>query len=125
MKQTIQNFLKISTLNSLLLKPTSEDEEHKLISQLNIGKTLGALSIPVTILKDNVSISSHLQSFIINGSFEKGIFPGSLKSAQVTQVYKKKALSQLVTTTQYFYCQSSVKYLKNLCITEFTSVNIN
>ena len=77
-------------MNSFLLKPTSEDEEHKLISQLNIGKTLGALSIPVTILKVNVNISSHLQSFIINGSFEQGIFSESLKSAQVTQVYKKE-----------------------------------
>ena len=39
-----KNFLKNSSLNSFLLKATSEDEVHKLISQLNKGKALGPLS---------------------------------------------------------------------------------
>ena len=47
-----KNFLKNSLLNPFLLKTTREDEVHKLISQLNKGKALGSLSIPVTILKD-------------------------------------------------------------------------
>ena len=40
-------FLKNSSLNSFLFKATSEDEVHKLVSQLNKGKALGPLSIPV------------------------------------------------------------------------------
>ena len=85
-----KNFLKNSSLNSFLLKATSEDEVHKLISQLNKGKALGPLSIPVTILKDNVNILSTPLSFIINRSFEQGVFPESLKTAQVTPVHKKE-----------------------------------
>ena len=42
-----KNFLKDSSLNSFLLKATSEDEVHKLISQLNKAKALGPLSILV------------------------------------------------------------------------------
>ena len=85
-----KNFLKNSSLNSFLVKPTSEDEVNKLISQLNKGKALDPLSIPITILKDNVNILSTLLSFIINRSFEQGVFPESLKTAQVTPVHKKR-----------------------------------
>ena len=85
-----KNFLKNNSLNSFLLKATSEDEVHKLICQLNKGKALGPLSIPVTILKDNVNILSTPLSFIINRSFEQGVFPESLKTAQVTPVHKKE-----------------------------------
>ena len=99
-----KNFLKNSSLNSFLLKATNEDEVHKLISQLNKGKALGPLSIPVAILKDNANILSTLLSFIINRSFEQVVFPESLKTAQVTPVHKKKTISLLVTTAQYLYC---------------------
>ena len=85
-----KNFLKDSSLNSFLLKATSEDEVHKLISQLNKAKALGLLSIPVTILKDNVNILSTPLSFIINRSFGQGVFPVSLKTAQVRPVRKKE-----------------------------------
>ena len=77
-------FFKNSSLNSFLLKPTSEDEVHKPISQLNKGKVLGPscpLSIPVIILKDNVNI-----------------FPECLKYAHGTLVNKKKTLPLLLTT---------------------------
>ena len=86
-----KNFLKNSSLNSFLLKATtSEDEVHKLVSQLNKGKALGPLSIPVTIRKENVSILSTPLSFIINRSFEEGVFSEFLKTAQVTPVRKKE-----------------------------------
>ena len=73
-----------------MLKATSEDEVHKLVFQLNRGKALGPLSISVTILKDKVNILSTPLSFIINRSFEQGVFPESLKTAQVTPVHKKE-----------------------------------
>ena len=68
--EPFKNFLKNSSLNSFLLKATSEDEVHKIISQLNKEEALGPLIIPVVILKDNVNILSTPLSFIINRSFE-------------------------------------------------------
>ena len=63
-------FLGNSSLNSFLLKRTSEDEVHKLTSQLHKGKLLGSLSIQVTTLKDNANMSLNRLSFIINRSTE-------------------------------------------------------
>ena len=54
-------------------KPNSEDEVHKIISQLTEGKALGPLNIPVTILKDNVNILSTPLSFV--GRLSKAFFP--------------------------------------------------
>ena len=59
-----------SSLNSLLLKPTIEYEIHKVLFQINKGKTLDLLGIPVKNFKVNVSILSNPVSFIINRSFE-------------------------------------------------------
>ena len=85
-----KSFFKNSSLNSFLLKATSEDEVHKLIPQLNKGKALGSLIIPVTILKGSINTLSTLLSFIINWSFEQDVFPESLKTAQVMPVHKKE-----------------------------------
>ena len=98
-----KNFLKSSSLNSFLLKATCEDEVNKLISQLNKGKALGLLIIPVTILKDNVNILSTPLSFIINWSFEEGVFSESLKIVQVTPVHKTED-----TLTISHYCPISL-----------------
>ena len=77
-------------MNLFLFKPTTEDEVYKLISHLSKVKASGPLSIAVTILKDNVNILSTLLSVFINWSFEQGIFPKSLKTAQVKRVHKKE-----------------------------------
>ena len=105
-----RNFLKNSSFNSFLLRPTTGGEVHKLISQSNIRKALGLLSIPVTIFKVNVNVSSKSLSFIINRSFKQGIFPESLKTAQVTPVHKKE--DTLPISSYCPYCQFSVKDLK-------------
>ena len=67
-----RNLLKNSSLNSFLLRPTSEDKVHQLISQLNKGKALDPVSIPVKVLKGKVNISSNPLNFIMNRSFEQG-----------------------------------------------------
>ena len=102
-----KNFLKNSSLNSFLLKATSEDEVHKLISQLNKGKALGPLSIPVTILKDNVNTLSTPLSFIINQSFAQGVFPESLKTVQVMPIHKKE---DTITISNYHPISFSLIY---------------
>ena len=93
-----------------MLKATCEDEVNKLISQLNKGKALGLLIIPVTILKDNVNILSTPLSFIIDQLFEQGVFPESLKIAKVKPVHKKEDTLTISITALYLYCQFSAKY---------------
>ena len=64
-----------SSLNSFALKPITHDEVRKLISQLNNQKALGPTSIPVTILKENIDVLVRPLTFILDQSFEQGIFP--------------------------------------------------
>ena len=114
-----KNFLKSSSLNSFLLKATCEDEVNKLISQLNKGKALGLLIIPVTILKDNVNILSTPLSFIIDQLFEQGVFPESLKTAKVKPVHKKED-----TLTISNYCPISLLSVFSKILEKFTSDSI-
>ena len=88
-KCLFSNFLKNSSLNSFYLKPTDEDEISKIISSLNNNKSLGPCSVPDFILKDNINIISKPISALINQSFQQGILPELLKTAQVIPVYKK------------------------------------
>ena len=83
------SFLTNRCLNSLYLKPTDKNEIMKLIAKLNQSKALGPNSIPVNILKDNSDIFSEPLSKLINLSFQQGIFPETLKTAQVSPVHKK------------------------------------
>ena len=65
------------------LKPVTNDEVRKLISQLNNQNALDATSISVTILKDNIDVLVSPLTLILNQSFEQDIFPEILKVAQV------------------------------------------
>ena len=115
----LKTFSKSSSLNSFLLKATCEDEVNKLISQLNKGKALGLLIIPVTILKDNVNILSTPLSFIIDQLFEQGVFPESLKTAKVKPVHKKED-----TLTISNYCPISLLSVFSKILEKFTSDSI-
>ena len=78
------NHLKTFSLIEFISAQSNQQKKvHKLIPQLNKGKALGPLRIPVIILKNSVNISSVPLSFIINEWFEQGKFPESLKTAQV------------------------------------------
>ena len=62
-----------------IITPRTHDEVRKLTSQLNNRKALGPTSIPVTIIKDNISVLVIPLTLILNQSFEQGIFPEILK----------------------------------------------
>ena len=83
------SFLKNPSLNSFVLKPSTQYEIRKLISQLHNEKALGLTSIPVTIFKHNADILSRPLSFISNQSFAEGILSDILKIAPVRAIHKK------------------------------------
>ena len=97
-KKNFENFLKNSSLNLFVLRPVTHDEVQKLISHLNNRKALGPTSILVTILKDNIDILVRPLTFILNQSFEQGIFPEILKIVQVSPIHKKE---DTVTVSNY------------------------
>ena len=57
----------------------------------NNNKATGINSIPINILKLAKKQIAEYQCFIYNLSFTTGIFPGRLKIAKITPVYKKSS----------------------------------
>ena len=102
-KKNFTNFLHNSSLNLFVLKPVTHDAVRKLVSQLNNRKALGPTSIPVTILKENIDVLVRPLTFILNQSFEQGIFPEILKIVQVLSIHKKED-----TVTVCNYCPISL-----------------
>lgn len=84
------NYLKNSNRNSIFLSPVVKEEVVKIIESLSLGKSSGPNSVPVRILKMLKNDIATPMSFLINLSFESGIFPQTLKSAKVVPVFKNK-----------------------------------
>ena len=70
------------------MTPTTPKEISDLIQTLSLNKSTGPNSIPISILKKIKNEISIPLSAIIKNSFENGIFPNLLKSAQVIPVFK-------------------------------------
>ena len=76
--------------NSFFINPVQESEIEKLINNLNQNKSLGPCSIPVKILQKHVDVLKQPLTYLINLSFQQGIFPEALKTARVTPIFKKE-----------------------------------
>ena len=89
------------------------EEVEVIIQTLNVKKSLGPYSIPVSLLR---TINRHIAqplSIIVNQSFEAGVFPDKLKIGKVNPIHKKDS-----SDNPYNYRPISIlfvfqKFLKN------------
>ena len=89
MRSDFHEYLKNRNHNSIFLTPTTAIEIEKLISQMEIKKASGPISLPPVILKIIIKEISSPLSQIINLSFKTGIYPDKLKDAIVIPIHKK------------------------------------
>ena len=82
-------FLKNPNDKGLFIKPTSVEEIKHLIINLNSNKSSGPNSFPTKILKYIVNIISKPLCDLVNMSISNGIFPETLKTAEVIPILKK------------------------------------
>ena len=78
----------ITLQNSIFIKPATEAEVLKIISEMNTGKSSGVDHIPINVIK---LVAKHIVKplvYIINLSIETATFPNTLKSAEVIPLYK-------------------------------------
>ena len=61
----------------------------KIIDKINIKKVSGFDNIPAKVIKQCKPIVSNQLTSLINLSIDTGVFPDSLKKAQVTPLHKK------------------------------------
>ena len=83
------DFLDNPLEKTFFLTPTEPNEVQSLIKTLNLKKATGPNSIPTKLLKVFDKTISVPLANLINLSFEKGIFPKSLKIASVIPIFKK------------------------------------
>ena len=88
-KNPFDKYLKKRISNSFFINPVKDTEIEKLIKNLNQNKSLGPCSIPVKILKIYANDLKQPLAFLINLSFQQGVFPEALKTARVTSIFKK------------------------------------
>ena len=87
-----------------------------MIFSLNSNKASGPNSVPYRILFPLKNETSKQLADLFNLSFITGVFPSALKTAKVVPVFKKN--SKLDYSN---YCYKILKkYLKNLCIRDYT-----
>lgn len=79
--------------NSIFITPTSPAEIATIINSLDVSKACGPFSLPPHILKMSVNYIAQPLSHIINASFEQGIYPESLKTANVIPIHKTGSLN--------------------------------
>ena len=84
----VKTYLRKNVVNSFFINPVQETEIEKLINNLNKNKSLGRCNIPVKILQNHV-LKQPL-TYLINLSFQRGIFPEALKTVRVTPIFKKE-----------------------------------
>ena len=60
------------------------------MNNLNQNKSLGPCGIPVKTLQNHVDFLKQPLTYLINLSFQQGIFPEALKTARFTPIFKKE-----------------------------------
>jgi Reverse transcriptase (RNA-dependent DNA polymerase) len=75
--------------NSMFLNPITNVEINKIIKRLKNKKSSGFDEFPDFVIKKCADELDDVLSYIINKSFEQGIFPEILKTAVIKPLYKK------------------------------------
>lgn len=86
---SLQCFSTPSRSNSMFLHPVTACEVSKCIKSLKSGKCAGLDGLTVECLKSVGEEIGDILAFFINWSFEAGVFPETLKRAEVIPIYKK------------------------------------
>ena len=98
----------------------TSDKIEKIIDKINIKKASGFDNIPAKVIKQCKPIISNQLTSLINLSIDTGVFPDSLKKAQVTPLHKK---NDPLSKTNYrpvsvlpVFSKIFERYLKHNCL---------
>ena len=80
----------------MVLKPTSQLEVKKTIDELPTKSSSGHDNMSKTLLKSLSASLTYSQKLIFNQSFKSGVFPDTMKLAEVIPLYKNKAMDHLI-----------------------------
>ena len=93
-KLDYENYLKGNFLNSMFVTPSNIGEVTSIILSLNKSSSTGPDEISSKLLRLSANIIAGPLVYVINKSFQLGIFPAEFKVAKVISVYKKGNLDK-------------------------------
>ena len=76
--------------NSFIIEPTNNDKVLSVIKHFKNGKATGPNSLNTTFLKKCAKELTEPLGLLFNMSFSNGIFPESLKLANIIPIHKKR-----------------------------------
>ena len=94
-KRPFKTNLKESVVNSFFINLVQESGIEKLIRNFNQTEGLGSCNVPVKILQNHVDVLKQHLTYLINLSFQQGIFPEALNTVRVTPIFEKEDLQLL------------------------------
>jgi hypothetical protein len=86
---SLRCFCQPSRPNSMFLRPVTAAEVLSCINDMKTGKSAGLDGLTVECLKCAVQEISSSLAYLINWSFEAGIFPQTLKCAEIVPIHKR------------------------------------
>ena len=81
---------KIGNQNKFSFEPVALSDVVKEINDINPNKSSSRDSIPPKMLKISSEVTANILQKLLNDSLETGMFPDSLKLADITLIFKKK-----------------------------------
>lgn len=83
------NKINKTTMDSLYFMPVTENEVIEIVRLLKPKESFGWDEIPITLIKENISVLKKPLTHIINLSLSQGIFPDKFKIASIKPLFKK------------------------------------
>ena len=113
-------FSKNKASNSIFLSPCSPQEVYHLINQLKEEKAKRASDIETKFIKYANPVLSYFVSDTFNRCLTEGVYPDSLKIAEVIPILRKETATKQQIIDQFHCCHNLTKFLKSCCILEYT-----
>ena len=119
-KRVIPPSFQCNLNNSLFLQPTCPSDIEHVINNLNSKKSIPLGHVPIKFIKMSSSIISTYLSNIFNYCISSGVYPDTLKIAQITPIHKTGSYESAQTTDQYPCSLELMKCLKNFFMIDYT-----
>ena len=99
--------------NSFIFKDISESEIENYIKKMNPNKSVRSDVPSIRFVKLSAKIISPYLSKLYNKCVECGVFPETLKHAEVVPIYKNGKKMMLIIRDQYFFYLHFRKFLRH------------
>ena len=109
-------YLRVNYVESIYLSLVTSHEIWTFIGSMNVSRSSGPYSVPVSVLKIIRDCISEPLAFLVNDFFTSGNFPYKLKLARIISVFKKGSRFDKDNYRPISFLSNFSKIIEKLCI---------